>query len=50
MSGTGFQVFNAAFSAAADFIYAVCLALFLRAFMIEQGCLLYTSDAADDMQ
>lgn len=37
MSGTGFQVFNAAFSAAADFIYAVCLALFLRAFMIEQG-------------
>ena len=37
MSGTGFQVFNAAFSAAADFIYAVCLALFVRAFMIEQG-------------
>ena len=37
MSETGFQIFNVVFSAAADLMYAVCLVLFLRAFMMEQG-------------
>lgn len=37
MSETGFQNFNVFFSVAADLIYAVCLALFLRGFLAEQG-------------
>lgn len=36
MSETGFQNFNVFFSAAADLIYAVCLALFIRGFLSEQ--------------
>ncbi len=36
MSETGFRIFNAAFSVAADWTYAVSLALFLRAFLKRQ--------------
>lgn len=36
MSETSFQIFNVAFSIAADLMYAVCLVLFLRAFMMSQ--------------
>lgn len=37
MSGAGFHIFNEVFSDGAELLYAICLTLFLRPFMMEQG-------------
>lgn len=40
MNESGFQIFNTAFSVTADVMYAACLGLFLRGFIMEHGYLL----------
>ena len=49
MSGTGFQIFSAAFPVGEEAVYAACLALFLRPFAAERGrrrklLLVFTAD------